>query len=115
MRTHIIKQEKQDNGLWGTPFNCFGIDKLAPFDKRKEILNSAAIALYDQIYNCKFEIINSTDNSFLFNSSYNTKHGIVSFLYKKYEVIGNTLYEFDDENEHNIFLRRQKLLHLENI
>jgi len=114
MKIYNISQEKQENGLWGTPMNCIGIDRLAPFDKRKELLQSAAIVMVDQIHNCNFKIINSTDNGF-FIQIYKERDLLRTFVYSRYEIVDNTLYEFEDEKEHVLFLRKQKLKQLENI
>lgn len=111
MRTYQIKQKRQENGLWGTPINCIKIDYL-PLDSRKYMLHSAAIALIDQIWNCKFEIFNSTDNTFLIQL-YGEKHRLVSFLYKNYELVDDVIYEFENEQEHTIFLRKNKIKQLE--
>ena len=64
MNKYTILKKRQENGLWGTPINCIGIDRI-PIDNRKCAIHSAALALFDQVWKCKFEILNSTDNSFL--------------------------------------------------
>lgn len=114
MKIIEIKQKKQENGLWGTPFNCYKIDKLPPSDNRKCHLRSALIAAINQKYNKKFEVFNSTDDGFaieipssdLFSNWY-------MFPYENYEVVDDILYEFDNDQEHIAFLRKQKINSLE--
>ena len=113
MKTHKILQKKQENGLWETPMNCISIDRLAS-DKRKEILQSAAISMINQMHNCTFKIVNSTDNGFMIEL-YKEQSYLRLFEYKYYEVVDDTIYEFENEIEHISFLRKQKLNQLENI
>lgn len=113
MKIYEINQEKQSNGIWGTPLNCYYIDKFLLLDDRKLKLQSAAIALFNQIWNTPFKIINATPNGFIFESE-NTKSKLLSFRYDRYELVDNKLYEFETDKEHKIFLRKQKLKNLEN-
>jgi hypothetical protein len=113
MITYTIEQERQNNELWSIPANCVGIDRILLLDKRKELLYSAAIALFNQIWNCKFEIINSTYHSFKFKKIESLF--IRNFTYNLFELIDNQLYYFDTEYERKVFLRKYKLKQLENI
>lgn len=125
MKIIEIKQKKQENGLWGTPFNCYKIDKLPPSDNRKCYLRSALIAAINQKYNKKFEAFNSTDDGFaieIYDSAIPLCEGAPSsdlfsnwymFPYENYEVVDDILYEFDNDQEHIAFLRKQKINSLE--
>jgi len=117
MKTYLIKSKKQDNGLWSMPMKCIGIDKMMFNDKRKMLIESAALVLFSQIfYNCKFKISNSTDRGFIVDIYQNDGNVKINpFLYENYELIDNTLYEFDNNKEHISFLRIHKLQRLENI
>ena len=64
MKKYEIEQERQENGLWGTPMNCFKMDRMAPFNDRKWKLHSAGLALLDQKWGVPFEIFGSTDAGF---------------------------------------------------
>lgn len=112
MKIFEIRQEKQENGLWGTPFNCFKIDKLAPFNDRKWKLRSAAIALLDQKWGVPFEIFGSTDSGFGIRIPSLEGGKMFGIQYDKYEVVDNILYEFENEQEHTIFLRKNKIKEL---
>lgn len=90
-----IKSKKQDNGLWGTPLNCIVIDKIPLLDSHKLLIFSAILIAFDEKYNINFRIHFSTDNSFVIMTYGN---GNFSMRYENYEVLGNTLYEFDNEN-----------------
>jgi hypothetical protein len=114
MKIIKIKQEKQDNGLWGTPFNCKYIKDI-PIDNRKMIIFSAAIAAINEKFNRPFSIVYSNDYGFKFrigdtNDSFGNYYSI---MYHKYEVVDNILYEFESEQEHITFLRKHKLDNLE--
>jgi len=103
-----IKSKKQDNGLWGMPRNCYQMDNFITKDERKEIIRSAAITLLNERYNRRFEIFYSCETSF----SIRFEHKIYTLMYSNHEVIGDVLYQFVDDKEHNIFLRKQKLVKL---
>ena len=54
MKIYSISQEKQENGLWGTPMNCFKMSGMPPLnDEYKWKLQSAIIAAFDEKYNRK--------------------------------------------------------------
>ena len=61
MKIFEITQEKQENGLWGTPMNCYAIDKFLLLDERKHLLFSASLALLNQIWKCPFKVTNSSE------------------------------------------------------
>jgi len=119
MKIVKIKQERQENGLWGTPFNCFKMSGTPPFgDEYKLKLQSAIIVAFNERYNRRFEIINNSfSNSFYIKAHtdmYNLTQDILfNVHYNIYEVIEDTLYEFEDEKEHNSFLRKNKIKQLE--
>lgn len=114
MKIIKIKQKKQDNGLWGTPYNCYYIDSI-PFDDRKILIFSAAIAAFNEKYNQKFRIVHCNENGFKIRTgdTDNSFGNYYSIFYDKYEVVDDTLYEFFDNQEHIIFLRQQKLKKLQ--
>ena len=41
--------------------------------------------------------------------------GMFNLYYSNYEVINDTLYEFENEKEHNVFLRKDKLKKINNV
>ena len=51
-----IKTKKQDNGLWGTPNNCYKINGSPPKDHDLNILASAILIAIDEQYNIKFSV-----------------------------------------------------------
>ena len=128
MKIIKIKQKKQENGLWGMPSNCYKIDKLplALNDDKKLLLNSAIIAALSEIHS-NFEIYNSSDTGFFvstknpFNRDILTENYILCgdmfknfiIFYDNYEVLNDTLYEFENEKEHINFLRNFKLKKIE--
>jgi hypothetical protein len=114
MKIIEIKSKKQDNGIWGMPMNCYSIDRLV-LNTENELLYSAIIIAIDEKENKKFKLTYYDVNSFLMSiDDYNSTKMFFIKL-DKYEVIDNTLYEFDNEQEHLMFLRQQKLKRLENI
>jgi hypothetical protein len=116
MKKIKIKSEKQDNGLWGTPMNCYFMNSMSPiFDNRKHLLFSAILIAFAEEYNeCSFRLDMMSDDGFLISineSLYNKKYKQNSFYikYKDYEVNGNILYLFDNDKERLYFLRNKKL------
>lgn len=102
MKIIEIKSEKQNNGLWGMPLSCYKIDRFVLLDDRKWLLRSAIIIAFAEKHKCSFNIYGSTDKGFIINS-------VFWISYHKYEVVDNLLYEFENEQEHIIFLRKQKI------
>lgn len=113
MKIIEIKSKKQDNGIWGMPLNCIKLDmkNFFLYDDKKTLLSSALIIAINEKFDRRFEV--------WFNDDYLTitVFGIGSFpagrLYavhfKNYEIIDNYLYEFDNDKEKMIFLRKQKM------
>ena len=119
MRVEKIKQNKQDNGLWGTPLNCYYISRIPSIDNRKCLIHSAWLAAINQVYNRKFKVYYSNDEGILIKIDiefYGTlqRGEDLTLNYSNYEVLDNTLYEFDNEKEHNKFLRKLKIKQLQN-
>lgn len=116
MKVIKIKQEKQENGLWGTPFGCYYIESV-PMNDRKMIIFSAIIAAFDEHYKKPFKIIFSDENGFKIrtNDTNNSFSEIYKLIYQNYEVIDDTLYEFQNEQEHITFLRQHKIKKLQNV
>jgi len=112
MKIIKIKSKKQENGMWGTPYNCYSIDYMPLIDDRKMLIFSAAVAVINEEYNKKFRIDFSTINGFKVKID---DFGYFTINYDIYEVEGDTLYEFDNENEHLTFLRNRKLKNLDSI
>lgn len=117
MKVIKIKQNRQSNGLWGTPQNCYYIEYIPIYDERKILLFSAITAAFEERYNKPFKIVFSDENKFRIRTDdgYNAFTEIYSLYYEDYEVIDDTLYEFDNEQEHKIFLRKNKLKKLQNV
>jgi hypothetical protein len=81
MKKIKIKSEKQDNGLWGTPMNCYFMNSMSPiFDNRKHLLFSAILIAFAEEYNeCSFRLDMMSDDGFLISineSLYNKVGGI---------------------------------------
>lgn len=110
MKKYKIEQEKQVNGLWGTPINCYSIDFTHGIflDNRKQLLFSAGIALLSQIWNRPFKIFNNTDNGFAIEIDVDGGRRL-GFNYDKYEISDDILYEFETDKEHIAYLRKHKL------
>lgn len=117
MVTVKIKQEKQDNGLWGTPYNCVYIENVPMFDDRKMMIFSAAIIAFDEKYQRKFKIFASDDNGFRIQVIGNDAgfSSVYKIYYDRYEVIDDTLFQFNNDQEHITFLRQHKLKKLQNV
>jgi hypothetical protein len=111
MKVIKIKQQKQDNGLWGTPYNCHYIESSPWFDNRKMIIFSAAVAAVNEKFNSPFSIIYCDQEGFRIR----TQNGnLYRVCYDEYEVVDDTIYKFDNEQEHITFLRQHKLKKLQN-
>jgi len=103
-----ISSNKQENGLWGIPLRCSEIDYVPFLDKRKLLIFSASLVAVAEYYNDYFKIFNSTDESFLIKIGKST----FKVIYEKYEVEDNILYEFENDDEHKNFIRKQKIIEL---
>lgn len=113
-----IKSEKQDNGIWGCPLNCYAIDSIIITDNRKLLIFSAVLNAFDEKYNINFFIKLSTQNGFMIYVSGAGRlrggRSHFSIKYDNYEVIDDILYQFDNQKERLEFLRKNKLIKLEN-
>lgn len=111
MRNFQIKLEKQSNGTWGSPLNLIEIKgAYYYFNIDLHELNNALIMLLDEKYNKKFKIDCSKDRmfiEFLNTDSYQKKNYVI--CYDRYFVDGNTVYEFNDLKEKELFLRQFKI------
>ena len=112
MKKIEIRSKRQENGLWGMPINCERINRLAPIlDSKKELLWSAmVIAIGEQYSHTNFDITLNTDECIIVKI--HNLSTLFKLKYCDYEVIGNTLYAFDDSKEHQNFLRKNKLNNL---
>ncbi len=121
MKIIQIKSNKQDNGIWGIPLNCIKIGNFKLYNERLILLTSSLIIAIDEKFNRKFEVW--YDSEFLsvrmlneYIDEYTFRPGkIYTVYFKNYEIIDNTLYEFDNEKEKTMFLRTQKLNKLKNV
>lgn len=106
MKIIKINRKKQDNGLWGIPLNCYEMDSYIQLDERKELIRSAALICIDDKFNKRFSIFMSSESSLFVKIE-----DVSTFClkYSMYEVFDDNLYEFNDDKEHNNFLRKQKL------
>ena len=109
MKTIKICSEKQDNGLWGTPLYCYSMDGYHFYDNKRELLNSALIMAISETWCETFKVYDSTEHGFSVKVGGEKRYNV---HYCRYEVINNTLYEFDNEKEHKVFLRKNKLKQL---
>lgn len=84
-----IKAERQSNGVWGTPFNCVGIDRFIRRSEQDYLKESAIIiAVAETFPDETFEILFSSADGFIIRLS---KSGMKNILLKNYELNGNTL------------------------
>jgi hypothetical protein len=112
MKIIKINSKKQDNGLWGMPKNCYYMDKYIQLNEKNELIRSASIIAMTEKFNLSFSIFMSNEYSF-----YIKFDDYLPFVitYSKYEVVNDILYQFNDNKEHNIFLRKQKLEKINNV
>lgn len=119
MTTIKIIQEKQENGLWGTPLNCKSINILQYPFKNELKFSAIIVALSEKYLNHNLEIYQVDDDGFFvtlhfsfmdnFKRTYHIK-------FKDYEIIDDLLYDFTScEIEHIRFNRRNKLKKLSKI
>jgi len=109
MKIIPIKSKKQDNGLWGMPKNCYYIEHYFQLEERNEFILSALINCLNTKFNERFEMSLLSEKKIYFKFE---KHGTVILSFNDYEVFNDKLYEFDNVNEHNIFMRKQKLIEI---
>lgn len=85
-----ISAEKQDNGLWGMPLQCYKMDKM-PMNTSEEnwLMHSAiCIGISETYRDEKFEIFWSDENGFFVKL---TKSGMKRIKYCDYKLEGNVL------------------------
>ena len=110
MKKIKIKQEKQYNGVWGCPLSCTSIDYFPLSDQRKHLIFNASLVAIAETHNTTFQIFNSSDENFFIK----IQNTIYKLEYHKLEVVDDILYKFDNEKEHKIFFRKQKIKKLKN-
>ena len=117
MKVIKIKQKKQDNGIWGTPYNCYAIESVPMFDDKKMLIFSAVIIALNEKFDRPFRITYSDNNGFIIQllSNYDGFGNIYKICYDRYEVVNDTLFQFDNDQEHITFLRQHKLKKLQNV
>jgi hypothetical protein len=101
-----LKLKKQDNGIWGSPYNLKSSDFFVMKSDKNYLIHSAICQAISQVYDRFFDIFLSDENGFKINID---GHGTSSIKYSLFEVDDDILYVFKDDNEHNIFLRKNKL------
>ena len=106
MKIIKIEAEKQDNGIWGSPLNLVESDFYIMKSEKNYLIHSAICVAISELHKKEFRISMSDENGFVV---WIRHFGACSVKYSKYEVFGDTLYEFKDEQEHIAFLRNQKL------
>jgi hypothetical protein len=115
MKKIKIKQTKQSNGMWGTPINCFAMDSPPIFDKRKYLIFNAWSCAINETFNRKFSFKNFGGGfTSVWVKIYDDSEFGKSYLllYDRYEVVDDTLYEFENDAEHKKFLRKHKIQQL---
>ena len=91
------------------PLACYKMDRMPFLDNRKMLLHSAIlIALSENYHGSIFEIFGSNGKGFFIRL--NVK--MYNFSYDRFEIEDNILYEFDNEKEHIVFLRKRKIKQL---
>lgn len=112
-----IKTKKQDNGLWGTPNNCYKINGLPPSDSEIEILSSAIITAIDEKYNSPFYIeYNMYDKGF-FISIKTENDELFKLHHIMYDIClleDDTIIYFESVEEKKIYLRKHKIKRIMN-
>lgn len=73
-----INTKKQDNGLYGTPFNCKEIEGIPPFNYDLEVLSSALIIHFDEKHSRRFHV-KYKDNGLFVEIVDERYHGIKLF------------------------------------
>ena len=111
MKIYQIKSKKQDNGLWGSPMNLYKIEFINgyPKDDYLNLLISAIIIKFDEIYNISFSC-KIYDN--IMTISVKSKNYKIS--YKYYGVVDYKFYYFENDDDIKLFSRNQKLNKLKN-
>lgn len=98
-----IKAKKQENGLWGTPFNCVYIDKVVFVSDENWKLRSAIMMALAEVYpNHKYRIENSSETGFTvtlylgYIDPANPNKKWYRINYKNYELKGDTLFYINE-------------------
>lgn len=86
----VIKSDKQENGIWGTPQNMWKIDRIIRTLTPENWLKKSAliIGISEAYPNETFEVFNSTDTGFFVQLSNSGKKNI---RFNDYELNGNIL------------------------
>lgn len=113
-----IKTKKQDNGLWGTPNNCYKINGSPPKDHDLNILASAILIAIDEQYNIKFSVkyMDYTEDGFyvILTDEKIQKNKLLLIKYDICLLEDNTIIYFDDIEERKIYLRKLKIKRIMN-
>ncbi len=107
-----IQQVKQDNGLWGTPYNCYSLT-INDFinDNRKSQILSGLICAINEKFNKKFKVVSYTDNIHFYVYSGDS---VINYIlkYDEYELVDDIIYEFESDKDRINFIRKNKIKQL---
>lgn len=108
-----ISAERQENGLWGTPLNCFKKRGLPPKDYHLQVLGSAILIGIDEQYNTKFsvEYMDYNDDGFyvILNDENLQANKLLLIKYDICLMEDDTIIYFDSVEEKNNYLRLHKI------
>lgn len=109
---YIIKSERQENGLWGTPMNLIEMEGLPFNDINWELHNAIVIAL-DEIHNTKFKIQNQSSEScliYFYDDVFKNEliKNMYVVKYEKFFLDDNILYFIKNEKERR-YLKLMKI------
>lgn len=110
MKIHKILSKKQDNGLWGTPLNLHHIETNVFLDFDKQLIVSAIIIKFSELYDVKFKcIINKNNILIMHEIDHSMSYKTYSLPYDEYRVIDNNLYYLETDDDKLEFSRMMKL------
>jgi len=99
MKQYIISTPKQENGIWGTPFQCVKMGKIIVLSDENWLKRSALIMGISEIYkNETFEIFWEDEKGFYYRLS---ESGIKSMKYEHYELNENMLTWIGQPTDYN--------------
>ena len=102
---HIIKSNKQDNGLWGMPLYLKSVDGNMIFkDSRKMELFSAILMSFAECQKQNFSLDIKTNNLFILKT-----HKYYYYVLDDFGLINNTIYYLPTDDDKILFNRKLKL------
>ena len=116
MKKVKIKSNKQTNGLWGTPINCYKINGSPPKDHDLNILASAILIAIDEQYNIKFSVEYMDYDGFyvILTDEKIQKNKLILIKYDICLLEDNTIIYFESVEEKNNYLRKHKIKRIMN-